>query len=738
MLNGKVCTTLLLTVSMVAPICFCHAAEKDAGNAPIYKNPKAPIDKRVEDLLSKMTVEEKVMQLGMLFATNNIKKNERVNSVAKKGLGHVHDMTPLRKWTAENASKELNKIQKVAVEESRLGIPILISNEALHGLISKGAVSYPQAIALAAMFDPELVEKIADAIGVECRARGDRQVLSPVVNIARDPRWGRVEETYGEDPLLTAKTGAAYCRGLGNRGVVTTPKHFVANFGDGGRDSNAVNLSKLALWEIYFPGFQACVREGGAMSIMSSYNTLNGVPCTANHWLLTDVLRKKIGFKGFVLSDAWAVRMLIGKHHVAENGVQAAALSLNAGLDVELSSNGPYVNGDLLKAVKSGLVPMENLDQAVGRVLRVKFKIGLFEEPYAKPDSPEYVGGKKRWKALALEAAEKSIVLLKNDKNTLPFGDNVKTLALIGPLGTKATLGGYSKYVELPMALEEGLKQLGKKDLKTINEPNLDISKAVAAAKKADAAVIVLGISENEGSDRANLDLKPEKEKLIKAVAATGKPTVVVLYAGNAVTVANWIKSAGAVLDVWYPGDLGGLAIAKILFGEVNPSGRLPLTFPRLVGQVPLYYNYKTSGRGYNYNDSPGTPQFPFGYGLSYTTFKYDKLAFQPSKVPYGENTIVSMEIENSGKQAGDEVVQVYLGDPVASMTQPLKRLVAFKRVSLKPGEKKSVTFTLTPRDLSFLDQSLEWKLEPGAFKVMVGASSGDIRLTGQFSVEKR
>ncbi len=734
MFKRKIWPTLFLAIPLAVAPGFCRAAAKNTTTEkPIYKNPKAPVEKRVEDLLSRMTTEEKVAQLGMLFISTN--NNASIAKLVKQGLGNVHDMIQLRRWTAEKASEELNKIQKVAVEESRLGIPVIISNEALHGLISKNAVSYPQAIALAAMFDPERVEEIADAIGVECRARGDRQVLSPVVNMARDPRWGRVEETYGEDPLLTAKTGAAFCRGLANRGIIATPKHFVANFGDGGRDSNAVNLSKFALWETYFPGFQACIREGGAMSIMSSYNTLDGIPCTANHWLLTDVLRKKFGFTGFVISDAWAVQMLISKHHVTGNKIQAAALALNAGVDVELSQRGPYIDGSLLKAVKSGLIPQENLDNAVRRVLRVKFRIGLFEEPYANPKSPEYVGAKKRWNALSLKAAEKSIVLLKNDKHTLPFGANVKTLAIIGPLATNAKLGGYSKYKESPMSLDAGLKLLCKEDLKIINEKSLDISKAVAAAKNADAAVMVMGISENEGKDRCRLGLSPEKESLIKAVAATGKPTVVILYAGNAVTMSNWIDSAGAVLDAWYPGDLGGLAIAEILFGKVNPSGKLPITFPRLGGQVPLCYNYKTSGRGYNYEDAPGTPLFPFGHGLSYTTYKYEKLAFQPQKVPFGENVTVSMDILNSGQRAGDEVVQLYINDPVASMTQPLKRLAAFKRISLKPGEKKHVSFTLTPRDLSFLDQSLEWQLEPGAFKVMIGTSSGDIRLKGQFHV---
>jgi len=709
--------------------------KKGKAEPPVYKDAKAPVDRRVEDLLSRMTLEEKVAQLGLLFIQADPKKNGRVLALASKGLGHIHDMTSLRKWPTAKAAAVLNAAQREAVEKSRLGVPAMISNEALHGLISADAVSYPQAIALAATFNPKLVGEIADAIGVECRARGDRQVLSPVVNIARDPRWGRVEETYGEDPLLTAKIGAAFCRGLENRGVVATPKHFVANFGDGGRDSNAVHLSKLILWEIYFPGFEACVREGGAQSIMSSYNSLDGVPCTANHWLLTDVLRKKFGFNGFVVSDAWAVRMLIGKHHVAENGVQAAALALNAGVDVELSGNGSYVNGDLLKAVKSGLVSEETLDRAVARVLRVKFKIGLFEKPYGDPEDPEFADGADRRKALALKAAEESIALLKNDKSVLPFGDEVATLALIGSLAVKGRLGGYSKLDGKPISLKDGLEKVKGGDLKTIVEPALDLKKAVAAAKKADAVVIVLGITENEGRDRCHLGLEAQKERLIKAVAATGKPVAVVLYAGNAVAMDGWLDSVGAVLDVWYPGDMGGVAIAEILFGKVNPSGRLPITFPHSVGQVPLYYNPKPSGRGYKYADAPGAPLFPFGHGLSYTSFKYSGLSCSPAKVPCGKSVTVSFDVENTGKRAGDEVVQLYLRDLVASMAQPLKRLVAFKRVSLKPGEKKRVSFVLTPRDLSFLDQSLKWRLEPGAFKVMVGSSSSDIRLDGGFSV---
>ncbi len=708
---------------------------------PPYKDPNLPPQTRTADLLGRMTAAEKVGQLCFFYITGE-KSFDGLQKFARRGgIGNLHDL--FRRLPLDEGARWVERAQKILIRESRLGVPAVFSNEALHGLVAGNATSFPQAIGLAAAFDPALMERIASVIAKECRARGIRQVLSPVVNLARDPRWGRVEETYGEDPLLTSRMGAAYCRAMKKGGVVTTPKHFVANFGDGGRDSNAVHLSSLLLHEIYFPGFEACIREGGADSIMAAFDSLDGLPCSANRWLLTDVLRGEMGFKGFVMSDAGSVGGILHLHHLGGTKEAAVALALKAGLDVELHRSGWFRDGTLLSAVKKGLVPMDVLDRAVSRVLSVKFRYGIFDHPFGDPGEAARIADCPAHKALALEAARKSITLLKNAGDTLPFGKGVKTLALVGPLADRGRLGDYSRSPENALSLLEGLKKLLGSKVKILHEKGCslsggkgdeaEIARAAGAAGMADAAVVVAGIREGEGRDRSRLGLPGRQEDLIRAVAAAGKPTVVVLYAGSAVTMEGWIDRAGAVVDAWYPGEMGGLALAEVLFGVTNPSGRIPITFPRRVGQVPLYYNYKPSGRGYGYCDGPGSPLFPFGHGLSYTSFRYSNLSIEPARVRAGAPVKVSLDVENTGKRGGDEVVQLYLRDVVASMARPSRELKGFRRITLAPGEKKRVSFLLTPRDMSFLDRSLRPVLEPGEFRVMVGASSGDIRLKGSF-----
>ncbi len=714
------------------------------GGLPPYRNPALPPETRTADLLGRMTPAEKVAQLSFFYITGE-KSFEGLKKFARRaGIGNLHDL--FRRLPLAEGARWVARAQKILIRESRLGVPAIFSNEALHGLVAGNATSFPQAIGLAATFDPALMGRVAGVIARECRARGIRQVLSPVVNIARDPRWGRVEETYGEDPLLTSRMGAAYCRAMKEGGVVTTPKHFAVNFGDGGRDSNAVHFSRLLLHEIFFPGFEACIRQGGADSIMAAFDSIDGLPCSANPWLLTDVLRGEMGFKGFVMSDAGSVGGILHLHHLGGTKEAAVSLALKAGLDVELHRNGWFRDGTLLGAVKKGLVPMDVLDRAVRRVLSVKFRYGIFDHPFGDPAGAARIAGCPAHKALALKAAREAITLLKNAKATLPFGENVKTLALAGPLADRGRLGDYSRSPENAVSLLEGLNRLLGGKVKILHEKGCSllgdkgdrasIARAAAAAGKADAAVVVVGIREGEGRDRSRLELPGLQEELIREVAAAGKPTVVVLYAGSAVTMERWIDKVGAVVDAWYPGELGGLALAEVLFGRTNPAGRLPITFPRRVGQVPLYYNYKPSGRGYGYCDGPGSPLFPFGHGLSYTSFKYSNLSIEPAKVRAGEPVKVSLEVENTGKRRGDEVVQLYLRDVVASMARPLKELKGFQRVTLGPGERKRVSFLLTPRDMSFLDRSLHWVLEPGEFRVMAGASSADIRLKGSFRVD--
>ena len=712
--------------------------------SPPYKNPSLPAEARVKDLLGRMTLKEKVAQLSFFYLKGE-KSLEGVRGYARRdGIGNLHDL--FRRLPLDAGARIVNAAQEILLKESRLGIPAIFSNEALHGLVAGNATSFPQAIGLAATFDPILMERIAGVIGKECRARGIRQVLSPVVNIARDVRWGRVEETYGEDPFLTSWMGSAFCLALKKQGVITTPKHFVADCGDGGRDSNAVHFSSLLLHEIYLPGFQACIRVGGADSIMAAFDSVNGLPCSADPWLLTDVLRGEMGFKGFVMSDAGSVGGILHLHHLGGTKKAAVAMALKAGLDVELHRNGWFRDGTLLSAVKEGMVPMNVLDRAVGRVLSVKFRYGIFEEPFGDPRKAAEIADCPAHRALALEAARKCLVLLKNDKGTLPFGQDVKVLALTGPLAARGRLGGYSRFPENAVSLLDGLKRSAGKGVEILFEKGCSlaagpgdkegIARAVAAARKADAVVVAVGIREGEGRDRSRLGLPGRQVELIQSVAALGKPVVVVLYAGSAVTMEGWLDKVGAVLDAWYPGEAGGIALAETLFGKNRPGGRLPVTFPRRVGQVPLYYNYKPSGRGYGYCDGKGTPLFPFGHGLSYTTFKYSRLVIEPARVRSGAPVKVTLTVENIGKVKSDEVVQLYLRDVTASMARPLKELKGFRRITLDPGKAERISFYLTPKDMSFLDRSLHWVLEPGEFRVMVGASSADIRLRGTFFVE--
>jgi len=711
---------------------------------PPYKDPSLPVETRVRDLLGRMTPAEKTAQLSIFYIQGEKSLGELRSLAGRSGIGSLHDL--FRRLPMGKGAPVVNRAQKILIEESRLGIPAIFSNEALHGLVAAGATSFPQAIGLAATFDPGLMERISGVIGKECRARGIRQVLSPVVNLARDVRWGRVEETYGEDPLLTSRMGVAFCKGLKRHGVIAMPKHFVANLGDGGRDSNAVHFSSLLLHEVYLPAFRACIREGGADAVMASFNSVNGVPCTADPWLLSKVLRGEMGFKGYVMSDSGSVEGLKYLHHVAGSKEEAVAMALKAGLDVELQWKGWFRDGTLLRAVEKGLVPMDVLDRAVSRVLSVKFRYGIFDDPFGNPGEAARIGDCRAHRSLALEAAGKCLVLLKNDKGTLPFGGEVRTLAVVGPRAAKGALGGYSRYPQKAVSLLEGLEAVVGGRVKILFEKGCSIrgrkddaggiARAVKAARAADAVVVAVGIVEGEGKDRSDLDLPGRQEELIRAVAATGKPVAVVLYAGSAVTMEGWLDRVGAVLDAWYPGERGGIAVAKALFGIINPGGRIPVTFPRRVGQVPLYYNYKPSGRGYGYCDGPGSPRFPFGHGLSYTTFRYSNLVLRPERVPAGSPVRVEVDVENTGKRRGDEVVQLYLRDLVASMARPLKELHGFRRITLDPGERRKVSFTLTPEDMSFLDRSLKPVLEPGEFLVMVGSSSGDIRLKGRFTVE--
>jgi beta-glucosidase len=860
-----------------------------------YKNPALPVEQRVADLLSRMTPEEKFWQLFMIpgdldKADSTQYKNGifgfQVSASSKGDAGGQM----LNYGTSESGlvlARKINSIQRYFVEHTRLGIPIIAFDEALHGLVRDGATVFPQSIALAASFDTALMRQVATAIATETKARGIRDILSPVVNIASDVRWGRTEETYGEDPFLAAEMGVAFVSPFEKMGIITTPKHFIANVGDGGRDSYPIHFNERLLDEIYFPPFKACIERGGSRSVMTAYNTLDGVSCSANNWLLMQTLKKNWHFNGFVISDANAVGGDIVLHHTARNYGEAGKNAVNNGLDVIFQTD--YNHHKLfMPPFLDGSVNQQRIDDAVARVLRAKFELGLFEHPYVDESGIIALTKANNHKTIAKQAALESIVLLKNEKQVLPLGKSIRRIAVLGEEAKAARLGGYSgpgngkvsildgirrragnavqvlyadgasllaeewqiipaKY--LRNGNQEGLQAQYFNNISLEGEPvvtrndkqidflwtlsspdrkiNIDyysarwtgkliapetgtfkigldgndgfrlyinnalivdnwkkqtystllanysfvknktydikveffepngnarlkliwdagikhdwqqkIQQAVATAKQADVAVVVAGIHEGEFQDRALLSLPGHQEDLIKAVAATGKPTVVLLTGGSAITMKSWLDKVSSVVDVWYPGEEGGDAVAAVLFGDYNPSGRLPVTFPQHEAQLPLVYNHKPTGRGDDYYNLSGLPLFPFGFGLSYTHFAYSNLWLDKPAISSHESANVHCTVTNTGSYAGDEVVQLYIHDLLASVARPVMELKGFQRIHLQPGESREVTFSITPDMLSMLNQQMQTVVEPGDFRIMIGASSRDLRLKTTLTVQ--
>jgi beta-glucosidase len=764
-------------------------------------------------------------------------------------------------------------------------------DESLHGLVRSGATSFPQAIGLAASFDTGLMKRVATAIAVETKSRGIRQVLTPVINIASDLRWGRTEETYGEDPFLSSAMGVAFITPFENAGIIATPKHFIANVGDGGRDSYPIHYNERLLEEIYLPPFKNAIRYGGARSVMTAYNSLDGSPSGANNWLLNKKLKKEWGFKGFVISDASAVGGANVLHYTAKDYADAGKRSITAGLDVIFQTAyehhklfiPPFLNGEISK---------QKIDDAVRRVLTAKFDLGLFEHPYVSEEEAARWVNNSQHKALAKEAALKSIVLLKNEKGVLPISKKANAIAVIGMDATEARLGGYSgpgnnkvsildgitqkinaqtkiNYARGVPRIEklwnvisaehlsyangnrkiQGLKgeyfttvipdavptvtrtdnqvdfnwtlyppdpalqadnysvrwtgqltspQTGKykigldgndgyrlyinnvllidnwqkrtyqsqlveyifekdrsydirlefyetagnahihfvwnMDVKDDTEQRID--EAVEAAKRSEVAVIVAGIEEGEFRDRASLALPGQQEKLIESVVAVGKPVVVVLVGGSAITMQNWIGKVNGIIDVWYPGEEGGPAVADVLFGDYNPAARLPISFPLSEAQLPLVYNHKPTGRGDDYNNLSGLPLFPFGYGLSYTSFLYSDLVLDKKSINKNQSAKASFTITNTGNRDGEEVAQLYIRDVLSSVARPVLELKGFQRIFLKAGEKRNVVFDITPDLLMMLNEEMKTVVEPGIFRIMIGASSRDLWLKGNLEVK--
>jgi len=740
---------------------------------PDYKNANLPVDQRVADLLKRMTVEEKVAQLVCLwqqrpqaqpqtdFSTDRGGvSSEKAAQVMKFGIGQIGRQRE-RKGPREGA-EFANAVQKWLIENTRLGIPAILHDEILHGHMAQGSTSFPQPIALASTWDPDFVSKVFTAAALETRVRGSHQVLGPNLDVAREPRWGRTEETYGEDPYLISRMAVAAVKAIQGTGpkvdgdhVIATAKHFAAHGQpEGGTNIGPANYSERTLREVFLPSFEAAVKEAGIMSIMPSYNEIDGVPSSVNKWLLQDVLRGEWGFKGYAVSDYYAVTQLRDLHHVVPDLKEAARLSLEAGVDVELPDPDAFLT--LVDLVKSKKVSEATLDTAVGRHLRAKFLLGLFENPYVDPERAVKVTNSTDNRALAAEAARRSIVLLKNDNNVLPLSlSTLKSIAVIGPNAERVHLGGYSDNPLRGVSVLQGIKdktagrlrvayaegcKITKEggnwaDTSRLNDPADDqklIAEAVETAKAADVSLLVLGGNEdtnkeawadNHLGDRDSLDLVGRQNELVKQVLATGKPVVVMLINSGPLSINYIAENVPAILEGFYLGQETGVAVADVLFGDYNPGGKLAVSFPRTVGQLPIYYNQKpTAKRGYLFANKE--PLYPFGYGLSYTTFSYSQPTISPAQIPTNGQAKVSVTVTNTGKRAGDEVVQLYVHDLVSSVTRPIKELKDFRRISLAPGESKNVEFTITPEKLWFYDLSMKRVVEPGWFDVMVGPSS--------------
>jgi beta-glucosidase len=698
------------------------------------------VEARINALLARMTLDEKLGQLQQLDGeANGNFRTEHLELVRQGLLGSTLNV---------RGAQKTNELQRLAVTESRLKIPLIFGFDVIHGY----RTIFPMPLAEAATWDPSAVERAASIAAAEARASGVHWTFAPMVDIARDPRWGRIVEGSGEDPYLGSVMARARVRGFQGADysaadkVVACAKHWVAyGAAEAGRDYNTTDVSERTLREVYFPPFKAAV-DAGVGTLMSAFNDLNGVPASANHFTLTEVLRGEWKFDGFVVSDYTSVEELI-KHGVATNGSEAAREALNAGVDMEMVSRLYKTHAG--KLINDRQLSEQTINEAVRRILRIKFRLGLFERPYADVALERSAVFNNANVAAAREVAARSLVLLKNDHEVLPLDKNVQSIALIGPLADSQAdiLGSWTGdgKSEDAVTLLQGLKT--KVPQAKINyakgcEINSDdtsgFAAAVSAAKDSDIVVIAVGESaqmSGEAASRSSLDLPGRQLDLVKAVQAAGKPTIIVLMNGRPLTI-NWLaENTPAILETWFAGTEAGHAIADVLFGDVNPGGKLPVTFPRSVGQIPLYYNHKNTGRPPDANnkytskylDLDWRPLFPFGYGLSYTEFKITNLRLSGQRILPGGKLTLSVDVENIGKRAGDEVVQFYLRDVAASVTRPVKELKGFQRVTLRAGEKKRVEFTLGPEQLGFYDRTMKFAVEPGEFEVMVGPNSEDL-----------
>lgn len=767
-----------------------------SAETPLYKQASAPVDARVADLLSRMTLEEKAGQLLCPMGWEMYVKNPdgsivlseqfRAQNGGSMPVGSYWAVLRADPWTQKTlitglspaqSAEALNKMQQYAVDSTRLGIPILFAEELPHGHMAIGTTVFPTGLGQAATWNRDLIRRAGAAVGEEAALQGASIGYGPVLDVARDPRWSRMEETFGEDPYLTGEMGTAYMVGMQNHGnpdarpIFSTLKHFAAyGIPEAGRNGDRAVIGQNQLFSELLPPFKKAV-EAGAGTIMTSYNLIDGTPSTANRFLLTDVLRDRWGFNGFVYSDLFSIDGIAG--HIAPDRMTAGALALNAGVDMDLGA--ASYGAKTLEALGKGLITEAEIDSAVSRVLRMKFLAGLFDNPYVDPEKATAGVRTAAHRDLALEVARQSITLLKND-SLLPLSPSIKRIAVIGPNADTQynQLGDYtapqdSAYITTVLegiraAVSPSTEVIYEKGCAVRDTSSSTIARAVEAARSADAVVLVVGGSSardfrtkyiatgaataddsasqtlldmdcGEGYDRATLSLLGHQPRLMQEVIATGRPVVVVYIQGRPLDMNYAAEHAGALLAAWYPGAEGGRAVADVIFGRHNPSGRLPVTIPRSEGQIPIYYS---KGTQRDYMDTPATPLYPFGHGLSYTTFSYSDLKISEPKVDSDTIVTVSCRVTNTGSLQGAEVVQLYLRDVLASVSQPPILLKGFSRIELQPGETATVTFPLTADELAIYDASLRRVVEPGDFNVMVGSSSADLPLRASFKIDKK
>ena len=751
---------------------------------PAYLDSSLPVEKRVEDLLGRMTLEEKIGQMNMpcvyvgKLGRDIQSKFEACRKFAEgtyeQGIGPGGGFFTLPNTILHEGPRQqanfLNELQKIAIEKTRLRIPLLITEEGTHGLMCSGGTIFPEGLAIGSTWNMGMVHDIYTVAAKEARAIGVHQLFTLVIEPNRDPRLGRNQEGYSEDPHLCSCIAETIAGAVQGEDISASDK-VVAGFCHypgqsqpvSGLERGAMEISERILREVFLPPWIAGIKKGGALGVMATYPAIDGVPVHASRKILTEILREELGFKGLVLGEGGGISTLVYEN-LAANQKEAGILAVNAGVDVGISYEPAYMQ-PLIENVREGKVSMGVIDRAVRRILRLKFQLGLFENPYVDPARAEEISHSKEHQQLALQAAREGIVLLKNENNLLPLDKGVKSIAVIGPNADneKNQLGDYVARTILQniVTVLDGIKN------KVSSETNVEyvkgcdvigtefneILKAQNAAKKADIAVVVLGENEwrtegkkgtnGEGYDVASLDLTGFQEDLVKAVWETGTPTIVVLINGRPLSI-RWIaEHVPSIVEAWIPGEQGGNAVADVLFGDYNPSGHLPITVPRHVGQLPVYYNFKPSkkhwiehGWGKAYADMSALPLFEFGYGLSYTTFEYNNLRISPKETGPAGEIHISMDVKNTGDRQGEEVVQLYINDVISSVTTPVKELKGFEKVKLSSGEQKTVMFTLTPEHLSLLDRNLECVVEPGTFDVMIGSSSEDIRLTGNFDIK--